>query len=139
MTLREEDRSVEPLDSERSLGELFAQLGEDLTGLVSSQVELARKELTAEARQAVRATSLLGAGAVLGHLAFALACVAAAWGLAEVIEPGWAFLIVAAVVVVVALVLGLLGRRRAAAVGPVAPETKETLKEDVQWTRRQIR
>ena len=68
-----------------------------------------------------------------------LLCFAAAWGLAEVIPEGFAFLIVAAVVGIVAAVMVVLGRKRLEAAREVAPETVETLKEDAQWTRQQIR
>lgn len=68
-----------------------------------------------------------------------LACFAAAWGLAEVLPEGVAFIIVAAIVAVVAAVLMVLGRSRLEAAKRIAPETIETLKEDAQWTRQQIK
>ena len=40
----------------------------------------------------------LGAGGLIAYLGFALVATAAAWGLAEVIDAGWAFLIVGLVV-----------------------------------------
>jgi hypothetical protein len=132
------DPEVEPLQAERSLGELFSQLGEDLSGLISSQMELARAELTAEARQAGKAAGLLGAGGLLGYLALTLLCFAAAWGLSEVVPEGVAFLIVGVVVAIVAAVLVARGRKQMEATRRVAPETVQTLKEDVQWTRRQM-
>lgn len=135
----DEHLAIEPIDSERSLGELFARLGEDLGQLVSSQMELARAELKQEAKQAGQAAGLLGAGSIVGYLALTLLCFAAAWGLAEVIPEGFAFLIVAAVVGIVAAVMVVLGRKRLEAAREVAPETVETLKEDAQWTRQQIR
>jgi hypothetical protein len=136
-TLRE-DTAVEPLESERSIGELFSQLGEDLGGLVTSQMELARAELTAEVKDAGKAAGLLGGGAILGYLTLTLLCFAAAWGLSEVVPEGVAFLIVAAVIGVIAAALALVGRRQVEAAKQVAPETVETIKEDVQWTRRQM-
>lgn len=134
----DQDRQVEPLESERSLGELFSQLGEDLAGLVTSQMELARTELTAEVKDAGKAAGLLGAGSVLGYLALTLLCFAAAWGLSEVVPEGVAFLIVGAVVGIVAAVLVAVGRKQVEAAKHVAPETVKTIKEDVQWTRRQM-
>ena len=133
-----DDRAVEPLESDRSLGELFSRLGEDLSGLISTQMELARAELTAEAKNAGKAAGLLGAGSILGYLALTLLCFAAAWGLSEIVPEGVAFLIVGLVVGVVAGVLVMIGRKQVEAAKSVAPETVETLKEDVQWTRRQM-
>jgi hypothetical protein len=134
-----DDRAVEPLEAEHSLGELFGRLGEDLSGLISSQMELARAELTQEAKQAGRAAGMLGAGSVLAYLTLTLLCFAAAWGLSEVVPEGIAFLIVGLVVGVVAAVLVLVGRKQVEAAKQVAPETIDTIKEDVQWTRRQVK
>ena len=134
-----DDLAVEPIDSDQSLGELFNRLGDNLSQLISSQMDLARAELKEEAKQAGQAAGLLGAGSILGYLTLTLLCFAAAWGLAEVIPEGFAFLIVAAVVGIVAAVMVMLGRQRLEAAKEVAPETVETLKEDAEWTRRQIR
>jgi len=132
------DADVEPLESDRSIGELVAQLGTDLGQLVTTQVELARRELTAEAKDAGKAAGLLGAGSLVAYLSLTLFCFAAAWGLSEVVPEGVAFLIVAAVVGVIAVVLMLVGRQRVEAAKAVAPATIETLKEDAQWTRQQM-
>ena len=52
--------------------------------------------------------------------------------------PAWAaILIVAAVFVVAAAVLALVGRR-AMRTAPTAERTKETLKEDARWAKQQI-
>lgn len=133
------DRAVEPLESEHSLGELFARLGEHLGGLVSAQVELAREELSTEAKQAAQAAGMLGAGALLSYLTLTLLCFAAAWGLSEVMPAGLAFLVVAVVVGLVAAVTVVMGKQRVEAAREVAPKTMETLKEDAQWTRQQVK
>lgn len=130
--------ATEPIDADQSLGELFGRLGEDLGELVSAQMELARKELTAEAKSTGQAAGLLGVGSIVGYLALTLACFAAAWGLSEVVPEGVAFLIVAVVVGIVAGVLMTVGKKRLEEVKEIAPETVESLKEDAEWARRQI-
>ncbi len=134
-----QDRQVEPLEPDRSLGELFGRLGEDLTQLVTSQMDLARTELKQEAKEAGQTAGLFGAGSVLGYLTLTLLCFAAAWGLSEVVPEGVAFLIVAVVVGIVAAVLMVLGKQRLEAAKEVAPQTVQTLKEDAAWTREQMR
>lgn len=133
-----EDRAVEPIESDRSLGELFSRLGSDLSELISAQIALAKVELRDEARQAGQALAMTAAAAVFGFLALLLLCFAAAWGLAEVLPEGVAFLVVGLVVAVIAAALGLMGKKRIEAAREVAPETIDTIKEDVQWTRRQM-
>lgn len=124
---------------EATLGELFRSLTSDLSGLVRSEMELARVELKEEAAKAGRAGGMLGAGAVAGYLALTLLAFAAAWGLAELVDAGWAFLIVGAVVGAVAAVLARMGQQRLREVNPVPEQTVETLKEDAQWARAQTK
>jgi uncharacterized membrane protein YqjE len=126
-----------PIEGDRSLGELFARLGDDFGTLVSTQVELARIEIREEAARAGKAAGMLSAGAAFGWAAVLILSVAAALGLAEVMPEGWAFAIVGAVHAAIAAVLLLRGRERLQQVAPIAPVTKETIKEDVQWARQQ--
>jgi uncharacterized membrane protein YqjE len=120
---------------ERSLAELLSKTTQDLSGLLRSEVELAKVELKQEATTAAKAGGMLGAAGVLGHLALLLALLAAAWGLDAVMPTGLAFLIVAVVVAFVAFVLYRMGRARLEEATPVAPNTTQTLKEDVEWAR----
>jgi hypothetical protein len=62
-----------------------------------------------------------------------------AWGLAEVVDAGWAFLIVGVVVGAAAAVLAMNGRKRLAEVRPVPDQTVDTLKEDARWARAQVK
>ena len=62
---------------------------------------------------------------------------ALAWGLAEMIDAGFAFLVVGLLWAVVAAVLALRGRQQLQQTTPVIPQTKETLKEDVEWAKQQ--
>jgi uncharacterized membrane protein YqjE len=120
---------------ERSLADLLSQTTQDLSGLLRSEVKLAKVELKQEASTAAKAGGMLGAAGVLAHLAVLLALFAAAWGLDAIMPTGLAFLIVAVVVAVVAFVLYRLGRARLEDATPVAPKTAQTLKEDVEWAR----
>lgn len=116
----------------RSIGELFSDLSADASRLVRAEVQLAKVELKQEATKAAKASGLLGAAGVLGYLALMLLLFAAAWGLAEVMPAGLAFLIVGVVVAAVAAVVGLMGRKRMQQVGP-PKQTTETIREDKQW------
>jgi uncharacterized membrane protein YqjE len=128
---------TEPIEPDRSLGELFDRLTTDVGELVSTQLTLARTELKEDVSNAGRAAALFGAAGVTAFLAILLLSFAAAWGLAEIMEPGWAFLIVGAVWAVVAAIVFAVGRQRARETTPVAEQTVETLKEDVRWARQQ--
>jgi len=129
----------EPSLDERSLGELFGRLTSDLGELMRSEIELARAEIREEAGKAGKAGGMLGAGGLIAYLGLALVATAAAWGLAEVIDAGWAFLVVGLAVGALGAALVLMGRDRLRDVRPVPEQTVETLKEDAQWARAQVK
>ena len=120
---------------DRSLGELVGDMSRELSTLMRKEVELAKVETKDELSKAGRAGAMLGAGAAIGYAALLLLSFALAWGLAEVMAAGWAFLIVGVLHAVVAAVLVRQGRERMRAVKPVPEQTVETLKEDVQWAK----
>jgi uncharacterized membrane protein YqjE len=125
--------------SDQSLGDLFGNLTSDLSELVRSEMELARVEIREEAAKAGRAAGLLGAGGLIAYLGLGLMAMAAAWGLAEVVDAGWAFLIVGVVIATIGAVLVMKGRDQLGDVQPVPEETVETLKEDAQWARARVK
>jgi uncharacterized membrane protein YqjE len=128
---------TEPLEPDASLGELLGRVSQDFGDLVSTQMELAKVEIKEEVGRAAKGAGFFGGGAVAGLLAVMLLSFALAWGLAEVM-PAWvAFLIVGLVWAAVAAVLALQGRQQFQAATPVLPQTKESLKEDVEWARHQ--
>jgi len=123
--------------SDRTLGELFGEFTSDISTLMRKEVELARIELKEEVSKGARAGGMLGATALAAYMALIMVSFAAAWGLAEVMAPGWAFLIVGAVYAVVAAVLYSKGRSELRRVQVKPEQTIETLKEDVQWAKAQ--
>lgn len=131
------DRSEAGADERESLGELIAETTRDISALLRTEVELAKTEIKEEVAQAGRAGAMIGAGGLIGYLALLLLLLAAAWAIAEAIAPWAGLLIVGIVTAVVAAVLITAGRKKLAAV-EAAPNTIETLQEDVQWARQQL-
>jgi Flp pilus assembly protein TadB len=125
---------------ERSLGELLGQLSEQTTRLVHQELELAKAELTDKARQAGMGAGLFGGAGALGLAALGAltACLILAL---NAVVPAWlAALIVAVVYGIIALVLVRQGQARMKrAVPPVPTQTIETVKEDVEWAKTQLR
>ena len=112
----------------RSVGELFGDLTRDLGTLVRKELELARTEIKEEVAQAGKASGMLGAGAVAGWMALMMLSFALAFGLAEVMPTGFAFLLVGLAYAVGAVVLGARGRDELRRVRPVPEQTIETLR-----------
>ena len=125
---------------DRSLGELFKQLSEQTTRLVHQELELAKAELTQKGRQAGAGAGLFGGAGALGLAALGALTACCILAL-NAIMPAWlAALLVAVVDGVVAFVLVKQGQARMKAAGPPVPtQTIETVKEDVEWARTQMR
>ena len=125
---------------DRSLGELLKQLSEQTTRLVHQELELAKAELTQKGKQAGMGAGMFGGAGALGLAA--LGALTACFILAlNAIMPAWlAALIVAVVYGVIAFVLVKQGQARMKRAGPPVPEqTIETVKEDVEWAKTQMR
>jgi Putative Actinobacterial Holin-X, holin superfamily III len=114
-------------DSRASVGELFSEVAEDLSTLMRQEVELAKAELRQSATRAGKGAGLLAGAGVSGHMVLLFASVAAWWGLGDAIGHGWSALIVAAIWLVIAAALGLMGRRQISAV-PGITQTTQTVK-----------
>jgi len=121
-----------------SMGDLVSRLTEDLSRLMRDEVELAKVEINHTVENLKTAGASIGVAGALGLMAFVMLSFAAAWGLAEVVPTGVAFLIVGGAYGLVALALLALGRQRLKAVKPVPEQTVETLKEDVAWAKQQM-
>jgi uncharacterized membrane protein YqjE len=125
---------------DRSLGELLKQLSEQTTRLVHQELELAKAELSEKGKQAGQGAGMFGGAGAIGLAA--LGALTACFILAlDTIMPAWlAALIVAVVYGIVAFVLVKQGQARMKrAVPPVPEQTIETVKEDVEWAKTQMR
>jgi uncharacterized membrane protein YqjE len=125
---------------DRSLGELLKQLSEQTTRLVHQELELAKAELTQKGKQAGMGAGMFGGAGALGLAA--LGALTACFILAlNAVMPAWlAALIVAVVYGIVAFVLVKQGQAKIKKATPPVPEqTIETVKEDVEWAKTQMR
>ncbi|PZS37759.1 MAG: hypothetical protein DLM62_17515 [Pseudonocardiales bacterium] len=116
-----------PADSRPSVGELFSDVAEDLSTLLRQEVELAKAEIRQSASRAGKGAGMLAGAGVSGHMVLLFASVAAWWGIGDSTGHGWSALIVAAIWLVIAAILGLIGRREISTV-PGIPQTAQTVK-----------
>ena len=114
-------------DSRPSVGELFSDVAMDLSSLVRQEVELAKAELRQSATRAGKGAGMLAGAGISGHMVLLFASVAAWWGIGDTTGHGWSALIVAAIWLIVAAILGLTGRREISSVSGV-PQTAQTVK-----------
>lgn len=96
--------------SQHSFGELMGEVSEDLSTLVRQELALAKAELAQEAAKAGKAGGMFAGSGVAGHMVLLFVTIAAWWGLSNVMDGGWAALIVAVVWAVIGAVLYVAAR-----------------------------
>ncbi|MFH8798161.1 phage holin family protein [Streptomyces sp. NPDC017936] len=121
-----------------SVGVLLATVTSDVQQLFRQEVELAKAEVRQEATKAGKAAGMYGGAGLAGYMVALLLTLAAMFALANVMDLGWAALIVAAIWAVIGAVLYRRGRDRMRTVSK-PEQTIDTLKEDAQWARHPIR
>ncbi len=120
---------------DRSIGELVKELAGQTSTLVRQEIDLAKAEVTQKGKLAGKGAGMLGGAAVFGLLALG-ALTAALIALLDKAMATWvAALIVMALWAVVALVLAKAGQASLQRATPPAPQTVETVKEDIQWAK----
>jgi uncharacterized membrane protein len=127
------------LRQERSIGELFGQLSQDMTLLVRQEVQLARTEMSDKlSRFTTNLVSVMSGGfvAYLGGLALVAALILAIRDLAN-ISLALSALIAGAVLAIIGYVMLQKGVKELKRVDLAPRRTVETLKDDVQWAKEQ--
>ena len=100
------------------------------------EIALAKAEMRQEVKRVGAGAAALAAAAVAALIAVVFLLSAAAWGLTAALGwPVWSgFAIVGGVVLLVALALAMMGKKRFNGEQRM-PLTTETMKETLQWTR----
>jgi hypothetical protein len=114
--------------AQHSFGELIGEVAQDLSTLVRQEIDLAKAELRHEAGKAGRAGGAFGAAGVAAHMVLLFLSFALWWGLSNVMDQGWAALIVAAIWAIAAAVLFVFARGQLRQVRGM-PRTTETAKQ----------
>src|SRR3954454_15457473 len=122
---------------DRGLGELVKDLASQTSTLVRQEIQLAQAEVTQRGKLAGKGAGMLAGAAVtalLGLGAFTALLIIAL----DSFLPLWlATLIVTLLWFAVAAALGMSGKKALQASTPPAPQTVETVKEDIQWAKNQ--
>jgi uncharacterized membrane protein YqjE len=129
--------SAEPDQSDRGFGELVKDLASQTSTLVRQEIKLAKAEVTEQGKTAGR-----GAGYYAGAAVAALLMLGALTALIIVVLDSflglWLAILIATVLWgIVAAVLAQAGRKAMRAATPPAPQTVETVKEDIRWAKTQ--
>ncbi len=123
------DRAANGVDvSQASIGDLLGEVTQDLSTLMRQEVELAKAELRQEATKAGKAAGAFAGAGFAGYMVLLFLSFALWWGLSNLMDQGWAALIVAVIWAVIGAVLYAMGRSRARQVRGL-PQTTQTVRE----------
>jgi len=118
--------------TKKSLGSLLGSLPELISRLIRGEIQLAKTELVTKLKEAGVGAGLLVGAALFGFFLLAVLITAGVLGLATVVAPWLAALIVAAVLLVITGVLALLGvKALKKGVPPVPQQAVDSVKADV--------
>ena len=122
---------------DRGVGELVKELAGQTSTLVRQEIKLAQAEVTQKGKVAGKGAGLL-AGAAVFALAMLGALTATLIAALDEAMPTWlAALIVTILWAIVAFALFKVGQKSLQQATPPAPQTVDTVKEDIQWAKTQ--
>jgi uncharacterized membrane protein YqjE len=126
------------LQNHRSVAEVLQDIFGNLQELIRSEFRLAKAETREEVSKVAKFSVMLGAGLVLVVYAVGFLLLTIMYALETTLVPWLAALIVAVGVMMIAMVAVSIGRKRMKQVH-LPEKTIETMKENVQWAKQQIR
>ncbi len=123
---------------DRSVGDLLKELSEQTSTLVRQELDLAKAEMSEKGKQAGMGAGMFGGAGLFGLLALIALTACLVMALDRVMVDWLAALVVAAAYAAIAGALALQGRNKVREAAPAVPEqTRDTLKEDVEWAKTQ--
>ena len=126
------------LQNNRSVAEVLQDIVGNVQELIRSEFRLAKAETREEVAKVAKFSVILGAGLVLVVYAVGFLLLTIMYALETTLVPWLAALIVAVGVMMIAMVAVSIGRKRMKQVH-MPEKTIETMKENVQWAKQQIR
>jgi hypothetical protein len=126
-------------ETQRSLPEVVADIGQDVTHLVQGEIALLKTEMRQNAAKIGAGAGLFGGAGVAGMFALEFVLLAIVFGLVAAGLQVWAAaLIVAAVMGAAAGLMALKGKKNVASASVVPTETVEQLKNDAATIRQGV-
>jgi Zn-dependent protease with chaperone function len=123
---------------ERTLGDLFAELSEETSMLIRQEMQLAKAEVSQKVSKASKNITVLAVGGIVAYVGFLALTAALILGLAELMTPWLAALLVGIVMAVIGYFLIQKGISTLKQMTPVPERTVASLKEDVRWLKQEM-
>ncbi len=126
-------------ENSRSIADVLQAIVGNVQGIVRAEVRLAKTEIKEEASKTGRAAAMLGAGVVSAIYAVGLLLLAILFALAQAMPLWLAALILFVLLAITTAILLSIGKKRFQAVHATPEKTIETMKENVEWVKRQTK
>lgn len=125
---------------DESVGDLVKQLSEQTATLVRQEMKLAQTELQEKGKRAGIGAGMFGAGGLVAFFGAATLIAAAVLALATAVDAWLAAVIVGVVLLAVAGVAALMGKKKIDEATPPAPEqAMQSMKRDVDTVKSRAR
>ena len=146
-TLAKADEAALARNDNDSIPNLLSRLGDDVMQLVNSQLALFKVEIKDEANAYARGAAMIGVGAVVATIGFALLNVAIAFGVSTLFaqanfsQPAsyaLGFVVTGVFYLLVGGIVVLAMKNRLAKQELVPPMTVQELRKDKQWLKSEL-
>jgi uncharacterized membrane protein YqjE len=124
---------------QRTMTDVLQDIVGNVQEIIRAEFRLAKVETKEKARQASKPATMIGIGGVIGLYGLGFVLLAAVYALSQVITAWLAALIVGAVLAIAAAILVSAGKNALKRINPVPEKTVQTVKENVQWSKGQIK
>lgn len=132
----ERDREARNYGSDttaRTIGQLVADATQDVSSIMRNEIQLAKAEVKTDVAKAGKGIGMFAGAGVLAFLALILLLIAVAYGLVALgLAPWLSFLIVAVVLLVVAGILAIIGKKALSKVNVKPERTIRNAQETVE-------
>ena len=125
--------------AQRAVPEILQDIVGNLQEIVRSEFRLAKTELKEEAAKAAKPAATFGVGLVMGFYGIGFLLLASVYGLSTVMAGWLAALLVGAILAIVAIALMSSSGKKLKRVNPTPDKTIQSLEENVQWAKPQIK
>lgn len=130
---------VVSVNDEPTLGDLFSSLTEDMSTLIRKEVDLARTETLEKVSSATRSVVSMVAGGMIAYAGLIGVMIAVIVGLSRLMPLWLSALIVGIVVIVIGAIMIMSGRSSLQKMTVVPEQTVESMKENTEWAKEQVK
>ncbi len=125
--------------TQRSVSDVLQDIVANLQQIIRAEFRLVTVEIREKADRASKPVTILASGIVLGFFGLGFLLLAGVYGLSLVMAPWLASLLVGGALAITSAVLVGSGCNALRQIEPVPEKTVQTVKENVQWAKEQIK